>query len=96
MVKKKTVKRKVKVPAETDGAYFLKIVLYLIIGAQWVYLVNPDQSRQIPLPIGLAIGALFAAHDHFQLDRKIEFAILAIACFIGYWAQTGLLVSVLN
>ena len=87
--KRKTLK------TETDGAFFLKTVLYLILGSQWLFLVNPDQTRQIPLPIGLVIGGMFALHDHFQIDRKIEFAIILVACFIGYWAQTGVLAAVL-
>lgn len=95
MAKPKTKKRVPKQVAETDGAYFLKIVLYLIVGAQWVYLTDPSQTRQIPLPLGLVIGGVFAMHDHFQIDRKIEFAILLVACLIGFWSQTGVLVAVL-
>ena len=82
-------------PREQDGVYVLKIVLYLIIGAQWVYVVDPAQTRQLPLPLGLVIGSIFAMHDHFQIDRKIEFAILLIACFVGFWSQTGVLLAIL-
>lgn len=96
MAKAKTKRRVAKPAHELDGVYILKIVLYLIIGAQWVYLTDPGQTRQIPLPLGLVIGGMFAMHDHFQIDRKIEFAILLIACFVGFWSQTGLLVAVLN
>ncbi len=69
--------------------------MYLVVGAQWLYVVNPAGTRQIPLPIGLLIGGAFALHEHFQIDRKIEFAVLLIACFIGFWSQTGLFVAVL-
>lgn len=96
MAKAKTKRQTSKQAPETDGAFFLKIVLYLIIGSQWVYLTDPAATKQIPLPVGLFIGAMFAMHDHFQIDRKIEFAILLIACFIGFWAQIGLLVAVLG
>ena len=81
---------------ELDGIYVLKIVLYLIIGAQWIWLTDPGLTRQIPVPLGLVVGGAFALHDHFQIDRKIEFAILLIASFVGYWSQTGLLISVLK
>lgn len=81
---------------ETDGAFFLKIVLFVIIGSQWVYLVNPTQTTQIPLPLGLFIGGMFALHDHFQIDRKIEFSILVISCVVGYWAQIGVLINILS
>ena len=89
-------KKKKPRTTELEGVYVLKIVLYLIIGAQWLWLTNPALTEQIPIPIGLIVGGLFAMHDHFQIDRKIEFAILLIASFVGYWSQTGLLVTVLK
>ena len=82
--------------AEPDGAFFLKIVLYLVIGSQWMWLVNPEQTKQIPLPLGLLIGLWFASHDHFQIDRKIEYAILLIAAFVGFWAHAGVYFVTLN
>lgn len=78
-----------------DGVYILKIVMYLVVGAQWVRLVNPELTQQIPLPVGLMVGGFFASHEHFQIDRKIEFAILMLACFVGFWSQTGLLIAIL-
>ena len=78
---------------ELDSAYFLKIVLYLIVGAQWVRVVNPAGTTQLPLPIGLIIGILFASHDHFQLDRKIEYAILLVAMLVGFWSQIGVYIT---
>lgn len=86
-VSKRTSK---KLANETDGAFFLKIVLYLIIGMQWVWLVNPNQTKQVPLPLGLVLGVLFASHDHFQIDRKIEYAILLIAAAVGFWLHSGM------
>lgn len=78
---------------ELDSAYFLKIVLYLIVGAQWIRVVNPAGTTQLPIPIGLIIGIVFASHDHFQLDRKIEYAILLVAMLIGFWSQIGIYVT---
>ena len=74
---------------ELDSVYFLKIVLYVIIGSQWIYLTNSTASTQIPVPLGLILGLWFAAHEHFQIDRKIEYALILIASVIGFWAQTG-------
>ena len=96
MAKPKTNKPTKKTVTEPDGVFFLKSAMYLIVGAQWVFLTDVAMTKQLPIPLGLVIGALFAAHDHFQIDRKIEFAILLVACLIGYWSQTGLLVSVLG
>lgn len=97
MAKLKT-KRKttIKQVHELDGVYILKLVLYLVIGAQWLRLTDSGLTKQVPLPVGLLVGVLFATHDHFQIDRKIEFAVLLVACFVGLWSQTGLLVAVLH
>lgn len=79
---------------QSDNVYVLKLVLYLIVGSQWVFLVNPNLTKQIPLPLGLLVGLLFARHDHFRLDRKVEYALLLIAMFVGFWSQVGIYVSV--
>ena len=89
---KKTKKTKL----ESDGAYFFKIVLYLILGSQWVRIVDSDLTQQIPIPIGFMIGILFAAHDHFKIDRKIEYAMLTVGMFVGFWIQSGIYVQLLK
>ncbi len=71
-----------------DSAYLLKIVLYLIIGSQWLK-IETKGGVQIPIPAGAIVGVLFAAHDHFQIDRKIEYAVLLVAMFIGFWVPLG-------
>lgn len=82
-----------KIQKEPDSAYFLKIVMYLIIGSQWVRLEHlPDWS--VPLPVGLLIGLYYASHEHFQMDRKIEYALLLAATFISFWLPLGLIVNV--
>ena len=78
---------------ELDSVYVLKLVLYLIIGAQWIRLENNSGSTQIPIPVGLVIGMLFAAHDHFKIDRKIEYALLLVAMFVGFWSQVGVYIT---
>lgn len=82
-----------KAAAEFDAAYFLKIVLYLIVGAQWIRFTNTSNTVQIPIPVGLIIGVVFAAHEHFQLDRKIEYALLLVAMFVGFWSQIGVYIT---
>ena len=72
---------------EPDSVYFMKIVLYFILGGIWVYL---DGFFVPGLPIGLLIGLLFARHDHFQIDRKIEYAVLLAAAILSYVAPIGL------
>ena len=75
-----------------DSVFFLKLVLYMVLGSMWIK-VTHNNELSLPIPFGLVIGLLFAAHEHFQIDRKIEFAILLVAMLIGYFAPFGLYVS---
>jgi len=86
-------KRKTKKTTELDSTYFLKMLLYLIIGSFWLRISNHAQTSQIPLPIGLFVGVLFARQEHFQIDRKLEYAILLLAMFIGFWLPIGLSIT---
>jgi hypothetical protein len=94
---KKSVKKKSKTNTdnESDNIFFLKLVLYFVLGTQWLRLVDTEYASQIPIPAGLLLGLVFAAHDHFNIDRKIEYAILLVATFIGYWFQGGIILIVL-
>ena len=86
-------KKKHKQPAqELDSSYLLKLVLYMIIGTQWLRFVQPDGST-IPIPLGLFIGIAFAMHDHFQIDRKIEYAVLLLTMLIGFYSQIGIFIT---
>lgn len=86
--------RKAKTPpAETDSAYLLKIVLYVVLGSLWLRFPDPIDIGAITLtgfPIGLLIGFLFASHDHFQVDRKIEYVVLILATVISLFLPTGI------
>jgi len=88
---KKAAKKKQK--PELDAVYFLKIVLYLVVGSQWVWLVNQAGVVKFPVPFGLIIGVLFASHEHFRLDRKIEYAVLLIAMLVGFVTQYGVYIT---
>ena len=87
-------KKKVKSSsnASSDSAYLLKLILYVIIGSQWLRLTTAGGS-QIPIPLGLFIGFTFALHEHFRLDRKIEYAVLLVAMLVGYYANVGIFVN---
>jgi len=90
MVKKQTKKE----PVEADSTYFLKLVLYVILGALWIKLASPIHIGAVQfngLPLGLVIGIFFASHDHFQIDRKIEYAILILVTILSYFLPVGIL-----
>jgi hypothetical protein len=85
-------KIKTKKPAEIDSVYFLKLVMYLIFGSLWIKIDRSGQY-QIPIPLGLLIGLVFVSHEHFRIDRKIEYAVLLVAMFVGFWLPLGLVIS---
>lgn len=78
---------------EKDSAYFLKIVLYVIAGAFWLRFPEPIIIGGLAIgafPLGFFIGLLFAWHDKFQIDRKIEYAVLLISTIISIFIGTGI------
>ena len=80
--KKKTTKT-----TESDGAYFLKLVLYVIVGSIWLKFTEPimiGSFQLYGLPAGLVLGLIFASHDRFQIDRKIEYAVLIIVAIVSF------------
>ncbi|MCX6727753.1 MAG: hypothetical protein NTX11_03000 [Candidatus Saccharibacteria bacterium] len=88
----KTKKSKAKNPGyqQMDSVFVLKLVLFLILGSQWLYIIQPNGGTQIPIPVGAIVGVLFASHEHFKIDRKIEYALLLLAMFISYWLPMGI------
>lgn len=85
---KKARTRSVTATQEADSIYFLKLVLYLILGSQWLRITKGTVT--VPLPIGLLIGLLFARTERLRVDRKIELAILLLSTFISFWLPIGL------
>lgn len=66
--------------------------MYLIMGSLWLRIETATMT--IPLPVGLVIGLIFATHEHFKTDRKIEYAVLLVAMFVGLWLPIGLTVAI--
>lgn len=83
-------KKHAKTRPEKDSVYFLKLVLYIVIGSQWLYISNVEHNQQIPIPIGLFLGLFFVSKEHFQIDKKIEYALLLGAMFVGFWLPMGI------
>ncbi len=86
---------------EKDSTFFLKLVLYIILGSFWLKFQEPivfdgiqfaGTTLQITgIPLGLVIGLLFARHDHFQIDRKIEYALLLIVGIVTFFLPAGII-----
>lgn len=91
--KSTTQKGKSKFEGEAfEGVYLLKMVLYLLLGSMWIKMSN-GSSISISIPIGLIVGLIFAMHEHFRIDRKIEYAVMLVAMLFGYFAPYGLYIN---
>jgi uncharacterized membrane protein YjdF len=71
----KTIK---KLAVETDNVYFLKILIYFVLGTIWIKI-----NGMPVIPVGGIFGVIIAQKDHFAIDRKVEYAILIISAVLG-------------
>lgn len=78
--------------AELDSVYLLKLVIYMALGSLWVRFTL-NSGAEIPIPLGALIGLIYASHDHFAIDRKIEYAVLLVAMFVGFWLPIGITIT---
>jgi ethanolamine transporter EutH len=91
----KKSKNKKNLLGETDSAFLLKIVLYIILASVWVKFQEPIDIGFIGLngiPIGLFIGLLVARQDKFQIDRKIEYVVLIVMTIVTYFIPAGIVI----
>lgn len=87
----KTVKTRKK-PARYDGIFAFKLALYVVLGTMWIKITD-GQVVTVPIPIGLILGIILSSHEHFAIDRKIEYAVLMVAALVGFFAPFGLYIS---
>ena len=86
-------KTKKQTGTEPDSLYFLKLVLYVVLGSFWLKFATPLQIGDFLIhgfPLGLIVGLIFASHDHFQIDRKIEYAVLIVVTVITFFVPAGI------
>lgn len=95
MAKSKTKTQKLLASRAADSSYFLKLVLFMVIGSQWLWLIDEPLLRAIPLPLGLLIGLYFALRERLKPDRKIVYALLLVSALIGFYGQIGFFWQVL-
>lgn len=88
-------KRKPTTKIEKDSVFFLKLVTYVVLGTLWIKFADPIYIGPVVLngvPIGLFIGMIFASHDHFQIDRKLEYTVLVVMTIVSYFLPAGIIV----
>lgn len=66
------------VAKETDSVYFLKILVYFVLGSIWI-----KYNGVVVFPAGLVLGLALSAHDHFAIDRKVEYAVLVMSALVS-------------
>ncbi len=91
----KRTRSRTTIPQEPDGVYFLKLVMYVVLGSLWVKFSSPLVLSGFVItgmPVGLLIGLVFASRDHFQVDRKIEYAILIVIAVMTYFLPAGIVI----
>lgn len=76
---------------EKDGLFLLKIVLYFVLGCLWVQVGG---ANGVPIPVGLIFGLLLTTHEHFIIDRKIEYAVLLIAAILSFIEPIGFVLNI--
>lgn len=81
---------------ESDSTYFLKLVVFLILGTLWLKFAQPLVWLGVPfygVPLGLIIGVFAVSRfEAYQTDRKIWYAILLIATLVSYFLPLGIVI----
>lgn len=81
---------------ESDGTYFLKLVVFVLLGTLWLKFLHPVSWQGIPLnglPLGLLFGLVLVSYfEKHQSDRKIWYAILLVVTIICYFVPAGIVI----
>lgn len=81
---------------ESDGKYFLKLVVIIIFGSLWVKFSTPIMLGAFVfngVPVGMLAGLLIVSQfEKFQYDRKIWYALLVLVTIVSYFLPMGIVV----
>lgn len=81
---------------ETDGVYFLKLIIVVLLGTFWIKFAQPITWIGIPIgavPVGLFVGLLLVTRfEKNQSDRKIWYAILIVVTIICDLVPAGIVI----
>lgn len=92
MVKKQT-KKQPMTKDSSDGDFFLKLVIYVILGAVWLRFASPLQIGSFQLngaPLGMMVGVIVASRDKNTVDRKIAYAVLLVMMILTYFLPAAI------
>jgi hypothetical protein len=81
---------------ETDSTYFLKLVVFVLLGTFWLKFQQPVIWLGVPfsgIPAGLLVGILLVnKFEKYQSDRKIWYAILIVVAILCYFVPAGIVI----
>lgn len=81
---------------ESDGTYFLKLVVFVLLGTFWLKFAQPVTWLGLPLsaiPVGFLVGLILVSRfEKYQADRKIWYAILLVVTIICYFVPAGIVI----
>lgn len=81
---------------ETDGIYFLKLVIVVLLSTLWLKFVTPVSWAGIPLaafPVGALIAVIgIKLLEKDRYDRKIWFAVLVMVTILSYFVPAGIVI----
>lgn len=104
---KKPVARRPRVPPtvtavrddrtfESDSTYFLKLVVFALLGTLWLKFGQVISWMGVPLhgiPLGLLLGIILIwRFEPHQSDRKIWYATLLLVTLICYFVPAGIVI----
>lgn len=81
---------------ESDSTYFLKLVVFTLLGTLWLKFAQPIMWFGVPFagfPLGFLVGLLLVSRfEKSQIDRKIWYATLLVVTIICYFVPAGIVV----
>lgn len=81
---------------ETDSTYFLKLVIFTLLGTLWLKFSAPLDVAGITvnaLPLGLLLGLLLVKPiEKYQFNRKIWYAVLLLVGIVSYFVPAGIII----
>jgi predicted membrane chloride channel (bestrophin family) len=81
---------------ESDGTYFLKLVLVFLLGTFWIKFSDPIMLGGFQLaaiPVGVLVGFLLVrVFESHQADRKIWYALLVVIGVVSNFQAAGIVI----
>ncbi len=81
---------------ESDGTYFLKLIVCVLLGTLWLKFNSPVLIGSVPfsgVPVGMLFGLLLISRfEKLQYDRKIWYAILILVTIVSYFLPMGIVI----